>query len=155
MLRRQNWWKRCLWHPEGNQDKRTKAGYRSKLRTAWSSCRSRWVKTWGLWRITQAAAIYSRTSVARTLMVRLPRMFRTRSWVPLKKAHSCRYRIIFLFILIMVYCVYSLESPRWGDSNVNTQHTFILKKIKKIYLLSLLTWRYNQPSLARTTPVSN
>ena len=50
----------------------------------------------------------------------------------------------------MVYCVYSLESPRWGDSNVNTQHTFMLKKIK-ISLLSLLTWRYNRPSLARTT----
>ena len=33
----------------------------------------------------------------------------------------------------MVYCVYSLESPQWGDFNENTQNTFILKKIKKIY----------------------
>ena len=31
----------------------------------------------------------------------------------------------------MVYCVYSLESPRWGDSNENTQHTSKLKKIEK------------------------
>ena len=63
--------------------------------------------------------------------------------------------VIFFFILKMVYCVYSLESPRWGDSDENTQHTFILKKIEKISILSLLTWRYDQPSLARTTPVSN
>ena len=31
----------------------------------------------------------------------------------------------------MVYCVYLLESPRWGDSNENKQHTFMLKKILK------------------------
>ena len=31
----------------------------------------------------------------------------------------------------MVYCVYSLELPRWGDSNENTQYTFMSKKIKK------------------------
>ena len=47
----------------------------------------------------------------------------------------------------MVYCVHSLESPRWGDSNENTQHTFF--KIEKLFLLCHLTWRYNQPSLAR------
>ena len=45
----------------------------------------------------------------------------------------------FFFIFKMVYCVYSLESPRYGDSNENTQHTFMLKKIEKI---SLLAWRY-------------
>ena len=33
----------------------------------------------------------------------------------------------------MVYCVYSLESPHWGDSIVNTQHTFILKKIENLF----------------------
>ena len=32
----------------------------------------------------------------------------------------------------MVYCVFSLESPQWGDSNENAQHTFMLKK-SKIY----------------------
>ena len=59
--------------------------------------------------------------------------------------------MVFLFILKMVYCVYSLESPRWGDSNESTQHTFILKKIEKISIFSLLTWRYDWHSLARTT----
>ena len=36
-----------------------------------------------------------------------------------------------MFILKMVYCVFSLESPRLGDSSENTQHTctFMLKKI--------------------------
>ena len=38
--------------------------------------------------------IYSRTSMARTLMARLPRLVRTRSWVPWKKIHSCRFGII-------------------------------------------------------------
>ena len=53
----------------------------------------------------------------------------------------------------MVYCVYSLESPRWGDSNENTQDTFMLKKIKKkISLLCHLTWRYDQHSIARNNP---
>ena len=33
------------------------------------------------------------------------------------------FRVIFLFILKMVYCVYPLESPRRGNSNGNTQHT--------------------------------
>ena len=31
---------------------------------------------------TSVKIIYSRTSVARTPMARLPRLFRTRSWVP-------------------------------------------------------------------------
>ena len=45
----------------------------------------------------------------------------------------------------MVYCVYSLESPRWGDSNEYTQYTFILKKIEKTSLLYHLTWRIINP----------
>ena len=37
---------------------------------------------------------YSRTSMARTLMARLPRLFRqTRSWVPREKSHTCRFGI--------------------------------------------------------------
>ena len=40
--------------------------------------------------------------------------------------------VIFFFILKMVYCVFSLESPPWGNSNENKQYTFILKKIEKI-----------------------
>ena len=63
--------------------------------------------------------------------------------------------MIFFFILIMACCVYSLESPRWGDFNENTQHAFMLKEIEKLFLLCHRTWRYNQPSLARTIPVSN
>ena len=38
---------------------------------------------------------YSRTSMARTLMARLPRLFRTHSWVRWKKAHSGRYWIVY------------------------------------------------------------
>ena len=34
--------------------------------------------------------MYSRTSMARTLMARLPWLFRTRSWVPWINFHSCR-----------------------------------------------------------------
>ena len=33
--------------------------------------------------------------------------------------------------------------------------TFMLKKIKNLFLLCLLTWYYDYHSLARTTPVSN
>ena len=38
---------------------------------------------------------------------------------------------------------------------MNTQHTFMLKRLDKIFLLCLLTWRFDYPLLARTTPVSN
>ena len=34
---------------------------------------------------------YSIASVARTLMDRLPWLFRTRSWVPRKNSYSCRH----------------------------------------------------------------
>ena len=44
--------------------------------------------------------------------------------------------MIFVFILKTVYCVYSLESPHRGDSSENTQHTFMLKKIKDILIKS-------------------
>ena len=37
---------------------------------------------------------YGRTSMARTLMTRLPRLFRTRTLVPWKKSNSCRLGII-------------------------------------------------------------
>ena len=32
--------------------------------------------------------------------------------------------------------MYTLESPRWGDSNEKTQYTFILKKIANTFLLA-------------------
>ena len=93
---------------------------------------------------------HSRPSVAQTLMPHLPGLFRTRSWVPMKKNP-----IAADLGWLMVYCVSSLEFSRWGNSNENTQHTFRLKKIEKISLLYLLTWRYDLHSLPRTTPVSN
>ena len=44
----------------------------------------------------------------------------------------------FFFILKTVYCVYTLGSPQWGDSNENTQNAFMLKKIEIIsYYASL------------------
>ena len=46
--------------------------------------------------------IYSRTSVARTLMARLPRLFRTRSFVPRKNplaADLGLFSVIFFFTL--------------------------------------------------------
>ena len=94
---------------------------------------------------------YSRTSMARTLMARLPGLFRTRFWVPWKKFHSCRFGIIWgdflssiengmLCVLVRIASMRRLYE--------NTQRTFMS-------ILSLLIWRYNQPSLVRTTPVSN
>ena len=35
----------------------------------------------------------------------------------------------------MVYCVYSLESPRWGNLMRTLKHTFMLKKIVKIPIM--------------------
>ena len=58
--------------------------------------------------------------------------------------------------MVHVYCLYSLELPRLGDSNENKQHTFMLKEIKNISLLCLLTWCYdclissNYPGLEHT-----
>ena len=57
-------------------------------------------------------------------MARLPRLFRIRAWVPKKNlvaADLGKFNAIFFIILKMVYCVYPLESPRWGDSNENTK----------------------------------
>ena len=39
--------------------------------------------------------------------------------------------MVFFYILMMVYCVYLLESLRRGNSVENTQHTFMLKEIDK------------------------
>ena len=111
---------------------------------------------------------YNRASVSRKLIARLPRQFRTRSWVPKKRnpiaadiipstiiSAVMGVWVIFFYILITVCYVYPLELPRWGNSNESTQHTFMLKKLKKMFLLRLLTWRYDEHSLARNTPVSN
>ena len=90
---------------------------------------------------------YGRTSMARTPMARLPRLFRLESLG--KKSIAAGIIIFgiilgnFLIILIMVCCVFSLELPRRGNSNENKQHSFIIKKIEKISLLCQLTWRYD------------
>ena len=79
----------------------------------------------------------SRTSVARILVARLPRLFQTCSCVPNQEHPIAADIIVFgiissiffmILILIMVCCVYSLESPH---SNENTQHNFMLKKNRK------------------------
>ena len=41
--------------------------------------------------------------------------------------------IFSIFLNVKVYCVFSLESPHWGDSNEYTQYT-IFKIKKKITL---------------------
>ena len=48
---------------------------------------------------------------------------------------------LFFLILNMVYYVYSLKSPRWGDSDDNIQYTNMLKKTEKISFLRLLSRR--------------
>ena len=58
------------------------------------------------------------------------KFFRYSSWKQI-------FREIFLFYYEIVCCVYSLELPHCGNSNKYTQHTIIVKKIKKIPKLSL------------------
>ena len=71
-------------------------------------------------------------------MACLPRLNRTRSWVPNKEYAIAADIIVigiisddFLFFNIdKVCCVYSLKSPWWGDYHKNEQNTFILRKIE-------------------------
>ena len=67
------------------------------------------------------------------LTARLPRLFPTHFWVRRKKSHSCRFEItvVFIFILKMLYCGYSLELSRWGDSNENIQHTITYHHVRE------------------------
>ena len=58
---------------------------------------------------------YSRTSIARTSMARLPWLIRTRFRVPTNFSVRSRkqiFREIFVFYQEIVYCLYSIESPR-------------------------------------------
>ena len=43
--------------------------------------------------------------------------------------------MIFFFILKKVYCVYSLESPQWGDSNENTTYLHVIENQKDILFM--------------------
>ena len=58
--------------------------------------------SWRIWSKCLRFKKYRRTSMARTLMARLPRLFRTHSWVRWKKAHSCRFGIIYGVFLIHI-----------------------------------------------------
>ena len=90
---------------------------------------------------------YSRTSMARTPMVRLPWFIQTHFWVPMKffrYLEKTNMREIFLFYYEIVCCVYLLESPHRGDSNEYTQHTIIFLKIENISI----NYRYLLPGLA-------
>ena len=85
--------------------------------------------------------------MARTTTARLPWMIRTRFSSLRNSSNSSRKQIfeaIFLFYHEIVCCMYSLESPRPGDSNEYTQtyQHFIedpknLPKIIPIYFLTL------------------
>ena len=72
----------------------------------------------------------SQISMARTPLARLPWLIRTQFWVPIAKEN--KYWRKFSFYYEIVCCVYSLESPHWGNSNEYTQHTIILLKIENI-----------------------
>ena len=84
---------------------------------------------------------YSRTSIARTSMARLPWLIRTHFWVPTKFFHLLKKtnRLGF-FLILSRNCMYSLESPHLGDSNEYTQHTIIVMEIKKFPKLSLFAF---------------
>ena len=74
-----------------------------------------WLKHILFW--TVLCTTYSRTSVARTLMARLPRLFRTRSWVLRKTSHSSRVGIFFYNFLfnIEVGILYVLIRIAWRE----------------------------------------
>ena len=82
--------------------------------------------------------ICSRSSAARTLMA--PTAI---GW--------CRVT----FLLKMVYCVCSSESPRWGDPNENAQNTFKLQEIENTPPLCLPTWSSDPHPPTRTSPILN
>ena len=81
-------------------------------------------------------------------MARIPRLFWTLSnsfLSPLQKNPIAADIIVlwiiwdgFLFILILVCCVYSIESPRWGDSNeTHTIYLQVRENCKDILIMPL------------------
>ena len=76
---------------------------------------------------------YSRTSMARTSLgpMKFVRdMGSSSHWglimAPVQEANSDNLGEIFSIFYTTIVCwVYSLESPRWGDSNEYTQHTML------------------------------
>ena len=83
---------------------------------------------------------YSRTSLARLLMTRLSRLVVELVIESLGKSPIAAdlefLRMDFFFILKVVFCVYSLDSPLWGDSKENTERIFKWRKQKYIPIMS-------------------
>ena len=100
---------------------------------------------------------YSRTSVARTLMARLPWLFRTRTLVHRNKSHRCRFRIIFFFLFFILRNGMLCVLIRIVNKAIlmRTHNIPSCEENRKESLLCLLTWLYNKPSMTRTTHVSN
>ena len=93
--------------------------------------------------------------MARTLMACLPRLVRTRSWVPWNKFHSCRFRIVFLFYIEKWYNVCTHKN-RLGEAILMRTHIYFhIEENRKDILIIPPDLAHNQPSVARTTPVSN
>ena len=90
---------------------------------------------------------YSRTSIARTPMARLPWLIRTRfeslrNCSASSRKQKKKGKVPFFIMKLYVEC--SLESPHRGDSNENTLYTIIIWKIEKIFLY----YRHLLPDLA-------
>ena len=62
--------------------------------------------------------------------------------LPLAQENKYLGKFSYFIMKFFVCCVYSLESPHRGDSNEYTQHTTIVKEIKKS-----LNYRYLLPDL--------
>ena len=91
-------------------------------------------------------------------MARLPRLFRTRSWVPRKKIPWLQIwdnLVWFSFLYWKRYIVCSHWNRLSEAILMRTHNIPSCYRKSKRSLLRLLTWRYNQPSFVRTTPVSN
>ena len=93
--------------------------------------------------------IYSQTSMARTSL-RQWKFVRgvgcSRHWgfiiAPSQEANGDYSGKSVLFYIIMVCWVYSLESPRWGDSNEYTQHTISWENRNNSQTISFLSnWK--------------
>ena len=79
--------------------------------------------------LTPVQKTYNRTWIAQTPMAHL-------LWNSSDSSRKQIFRKIFLFCHEIVYCMYSLELPHWGNSNEYTQNTctVIAEKIEKISL---------------------
>ena len=104
--------------------------YREKTRWVTNIDKTQWCSFYICMLVSIKNVTYSRTSIARTPMARLPWLIRTRFFESLQNSSDSSrkqiFREIFLLNHEIVCCVYSLESPHRGDSNEYTQHTIIV-----------------------------